>query len=126
MKCQHTFKHVDVSESLQTYAEDKLARLEKYLLKETQVHFFYSKGKHHDCCVDVVVFNGTGRFKASAHSDDFYASVDRCAQKLGKQFQKHKEKVQHHKDWGRSREASFESLNDRLEYVPTYPGKKPA
>ena len=127
MQWKHTFKHVDVSDALKTYAEEALGKEERYLLKDSQWHIFYSKGKHKDCCVEVNVQNGTGHFKATAHSDSFYAAVDEAASKLSKQFQKKKEKIQHHKDFEKSKEGRLERLNSRLEYDNSpFPAKKPA
>lgn len=127
MQWKHTFKHVDVSESLKMYAQGQFEKAGKFLLKETQWHIFYSKGKHHDCAVEVTVHNGTGHFKATAHCDDFYTAVDMACQKLEKQFQKKKEKLQHHKDFSHSKEAKMDRVNARLEYDNSpFPNKKPA
>jgi ribosomal subunit interface protein len=125
MQWKHTFKHVHVSDSLKTYAEEVFGKESRFLLKDSQWQIFYSKGKHADCCVDVTVQNGNGHFKASAHSDSLYAAVDEAAEKLSKQFQKKKEKLQHHKDPSKSREGRLERLNERLEYDNTpFPAKK--
>ena len=97
MTWQHTFKHVDVSPALQEYVEACFEKSARFLLKESSWHVYYSQGKHHDRYVQVTVQNGTGYFKASAHSDDFYLAVDECAEKLSKQFQKKKEKLKSHK-----------------------------
>lgn len=127
MQWKHTFKHVHVSDSLKQYAEEAFAKESRFLLKDSQWQVYYSKGKHADCCVEVTVQNGNGHFKATAHTDSFYTAVDEAAFKLGKQFRKKKEKLQHHKDPTRSREARLQRLNDRLEYDSSpFPGKKPA
>ncbi len=116
MFMKHTFKHVDVSDSLKEYAEDQISKSSRYLLKESSGHIFYSKGKHNDCLVEITVQNGTGYFKASAHSDDFYEAVDEAADKLSKQFLKTKEKLKTHKSFSRSKEGQLEHVNERLEY----------
>jgi ribosomal subunit interface protein len=128
MLWKHNFKHVDVSESLQQYTEDTMTKEGRFLLKDSQWQIFYSKGKHHhECRVDITVQNGTGHFKASGESDSFYTAVDEAAEKLGKQFLKKKEKLQHHKDFGKSREGRLKRINSMLEYDNSpYPTKKPA
>jgi ribosomal subunit interface protein len=128
MQWKHNFKHVDVSESLQQYAESALTKESRFLLKDSQWQIFYSKGKHHhECQVDVHVQNGTGHFKTSVTSDSFYTAVDEAAEKLSKQFQKKKEKLQHHKDFEKSREGRMKRINSRLEYDNSpFPAKKPA
>ncbi|MEZ0392160.1 MAG: ribosome-associated translation inhibitor RaiA [Pseudobdellovibrionaceae bacterium] len=127
MNWKHTFKHVDVSESLIQYTEECFQNEVRLLLKESQGQIFYSKGKRKECRVDVTVQNGNGHFKATALADSFYTAVDLVAEKLGKQFQKKKEKLQHHKDYTKSREARLKRLNPRLEYDNSpFPVKKPA
>ena len=116
MNWKHTFKHVDSSDALKEYAENIFEKVSHLLLKDSQWQIFYSKGKHHACRVDITVQNGTGYFKATALSDSLYLAVDEAAEKLGKQFLKKKEKLQHHKDYQRSKLGRFERVNERLEY----------
>lgn len=98
MQYKHHFKHVDSSESLQTYVEALIEKQSRYLLKEAVCNFYYSKSRHHhECSVEIQVQNGNGYFKASAQSNDFYVACDLAAEKLSKQFKKLKEKLQHHK-----------------------------
>lgn len=127
MPWKHNFKHYDVSDALIEYAEQTFQKEERFLLKDSSWQVFYSKGKHKECQVDVVVQNGTGRFKATAQDHDFYAAVDEVAEKLSKQFQKKKEKLQDHKDYSKSKEGRLKRLNPRLEYDNSpFPSKKPA
>lgn len=127
MTWKHNFKQVDVSKSLQTYAEGVFEKEERFLLKDSHWQIFYSKGKHKECKVDVTVQNGNGHFKATASSDSFYSAVDLAAEKLSKQFRKKKEKLQHHKDFSKSKEGRLKRLNPRLEYDNSpFPGKKTA
>jgi ribosome-associated translation inhibitor RaiA len=58
-----------------------------------------------------------GHFKATASTiESFYVALDEVAYKLGKQFQKTKEKHQHHKKPDHSKHAQIERLNEQLEY----------
>jgi ribosomal subunit interface protein len=116
MQWKHTFKHVHVSDSLKFYAEEVFEKDSRLLLKDSQWQIFYSKGKQGDCCVEVTVRNGTGHFKATAHAESFYLAVDEAALKLSRQFQKKKERLQHHKDPTRSRQGKLDRLNAQLEY----------
>jgi ribosomal subunit interface protein len=127
MPWKHNFKHVDVSSALKTYAEELFEKEHRFLLKESHFQVFYSKGKHKECRVDITVQNGNGHFKASAKADSFYGAVDEVALKLSKQFQKKKEKLQHHKEPSKSRQGRLKRLNPRLEYDNSpFPAKKPA
>lgn len=128
MQHKHHFKHIDVSESLQNYIEDLVGKQSRFLLKDAVCNFYYSKSKHHhECNVEIVVQNGNGHFKASAEAETFYLAADKAADKLSKQFKKTKEKLQHHKDFSKSREGRLELLNERLEHeVIILPHKKMA
>ena len=127
MQWRHTFKQVDVSDALKMYAEGEFQKIGRHLLKEGQWQIFYSKGKHHDCCVDVSVHNGNGHFKVSAHAESFYLAVDGACVKLERQFQKKKEKLQEHKDFPQSKEGKLDRVNPRLEYDNSpFPLKKQA
>jgi ribosomal subunit interface protein len=127
MSWKHNFKHVDVSNALKYYTEELFEREQRFLLKDSQWQVFYSKGKHKECRVDITVQNGNGHFKASASCHSFYEAVDRVAEKLSKQFQRKKEKLQQHKDYSKSKEAKLKRLNPRLEYDNSpFPGKKTA
>lgn len=128
MKWKHNFKHVDVSDSLRAYVEEMFEKIGRFLLKDSQFQAFYSKGKHHhECRVELIVQNGTGHFKASAEADSFYTAADEVAVKLGKQFQRKKEKLQHHKKASLSKEGRLARVNSKLEYDNfPLPMKKPA
>lgn len=115
MQFQYTFRHVDTSEALKEYTGEQLEKVGRFLLKDSRWQIFYSMGRY-DCQVEIVVNGPWGHFKSMASADDFYAAVDLAADKLGKQFQKTKEKHQHHKKPDRSREGRLERVNPALEY----------
>lgn len=128
MNCNHTFKHVDMSDALKAYAEEKFEHVDKPHFKDCHWHVFYSQGRYDYQC-EVVVTSPMGTFKAKATSEEsFYVAVDEAAYKLGRQFMKLKDKVKHHKNYDRSREGRIQRVNERLEYDNSpYPHlKKPA
>ena len=118
MKFKHTFKHIDVSEPLKSYVEEQLNNMNRFLLKDGQFQVFYSKGKHHDCCVELTFSNGNGHFKAAAHDDSFYTAVDDAVFKMSKQCQKRKERLQTHKDFANSKEGKLGRFHDTLDFNP--------
>ena len=119
MKIQFHFKQVDVSEALKEYTESQFESLGPYLLKESLWHVFYSLGKF-DACVEVVVTNSEGTFKAKANSEEsLYAAVDEAAEKLGRQFLRFKDKMQDHSKIDRSRRGKLSRLNAKLEFDGT-------
>ncbi len=96
MKSKYSFKHLDYSESLVKYSENKLDEVGKFLLKEGECHVFYWK-EQHEFYAEVTVNTRQKFFKATAHSDDIYAATDMVCDKLEKQFLKVKEVYTSHK-----------------------------
>lgn len=123
MKFKHTFKHVDVSEPLKSFVEERLGQINRFLLKEGQFQIYYSKGKRHDCCVELTFSNGNGHFKAAAHSDDsFYVAAEEACHKISKQCQKRKERLQAHKDYPNSKGGKLAEIHEDFDGSPW--GKK--
>lgn len=114
MKVSFTFKHVDTSESLMNYAEERLDKVEKFELQPMDVHFVISKDNY-ECAVEVTVLEGRRKFKATALSDDFYRSVEMVTNKLLRQMAKDKRRLKHHKNAERSHYGKLNHLNEALE-----------
>lgn len=115
MKLNHTFKHLDQSDALLRYTEEKMEEIGKFLLKEGYGNVYYSKIKN-EFCVEVTVNTREKYFKATSYNLDAYTAVDLVVEKLEKQFLKTRKIVQNHKKPELSREAKIERLNSRLEF----------
>ncbi|MBX3018600.1 MAG: ribosome-associated translation inhibitor RaiA [Bdellovibrionaceae bacterium] len=118
MKFNFTYRHVDVSTSLNAYSQEQFERVGRLLLKDSRWNVAFSMGRY-DYNVEVNVSGPWGHFKATATAADFYVAVDQAAQKLEKQFQRRKDQLQTHKSPMRSRAGQLENVNDMLEYDPT-------
>lgn len=115
MKLNYTFKHLDYSNSLVEYTEEKMGEIGKFLLKEGYGNVYYSKTKN-EFCVEVTVNTREKYFKATSYNMDAYSAVDLVVEKLEKQFLKTRKIVQHHKKPELSREGKIDQLNSRLEF----------
>lgn len=115
MKLNYTFKHLDHSDALLAYTEEKMQEIEKFLLKEGYGNVYYSKVKN-EFCVEVTVNTREKYFKATSYNMDAYTAVDLVVEKLEKQFLKTRKIMQHHKKPELSREGKMDQLNSRLEY----------
>lgn len=124
MKFHFTFRHVDSSPSLTTYAQEHLERVGRLLLKDSRWQVAFSMGRY-ECNVEVNVHGPWGHFKASSKAEDFYLAVDAVADKLERQFQRRKDLLQTHKSPERSRQGQLERVNEMLEFDPI-PMKKSA
>lgn len=115
MKLNYTFKHLDHSDALLSYTEEKMSEIGKFLLKEGYGNVYYSKIKN-EFCVEVTVNTREKYFKATSYNMDIYTAVDLVVEKLEKQFLKTRKIMQHHKKPELSREGQIEQLNSRLEF----------
>jgi ribosomal subunit interface protein len=98
MQFQFAFKHMDVSEALKSYAEEKLVeKIQKFVTKpiDAKVTFAVDRHKHTAHCS----FHAGGGFNFEVEHccDDMYASFDRMVDKLEKQLRKHKEILKDHR-----------------------------
>jgi len=118
MRFKFNFHQVDHSQALEIYTEEEILKVGRFLLKDSTCNIFYRKGRY-ECHAQVDVNSPWGHFKATASANNFYAAVNEVAEKLGRQFQKHKEKHQNHKKFDRSKRGKVRRLNAQLEYDNT-------
>ncbi len=119
MKSNYTFKHLDYSESLVKYTNEKLDEIGQFLLKEGRSNVYYSKSQH-EFVVEVSINTREKYFKASASAPDPYVAVDLMADKLEKQFLKVKEIYMDHKKFSLSKEGRLRDVNEQFEYQPKW------
>lgn len=94
-----TFRHMESSEPLKIYAEEKSERLGKYLFEPIEIHWVLSVEKIRHIADATVTANGV-TIKAQADTQDMYAAVDIVLDKLLIQAMKHKDRVKEHKQNG--------------------------
>ena len=89
MKISITFRHIDPTEALKEYVQEKVGRVQKFLSGPAQAAVVLSTERHLQGC-DLTI-SGSGKvFKSSEESDDMYASVDRAVDRIEKQVMKAK------------------------------------
>ncbi len=96
MQVTTTFRHMEQSEALKSYAEEKLERVAKYIDEpiSAQVYFTVEKIRH----IVEIVISGRGIVtKASDSTNDMYAAVDAVLDKMERQLKRYKEKLKAHK-----------------------------
>ena len=89
--------HVDVTEPLKAYVEEKLKKLERHYDHITNAHVILTVEKIQQRAEATLHISGAELF-ADANCEDMYAAIDKLTDKLDRQILKHKEKVQdrHH------------------------------
>ncbi|TNF90260.1 MAG: ribosome-associated translation inhibitor RaiA [Gammaproteobacteria bacterium] len=89
--------HVDVTDALKSYVEEKLQKLERHYDHITNAHVILTVEKIQQRAEATLHISGAELF-ADANCDDMYAAIDKLTDKLDRQILKHKEKLQdrHH------------------------------
>lgn len=89
--------HLDVTDALKIYVEEKMQKLERHYDHITTAHVILSVEKLRQRAEATLHLSGTEVF-AEADCDDLYAAIDMLADKLDRQILKYKEKNQdrHH------------------------------
>ena len=96
MQITVTFRHVEPTAALRTYAEEKLERVKKYLRRPIDAHVILSVSKERH--VAEITLNADHQtLFAQDETHDLYSAIDLCLDKLEHQAQKLHAKRKHHK-----------------------------
>jgi putative sigma-54 modulation protein len=86
-------RHMEVTEPLKAYAEQKAGKLTKYFDMVQKIEVVFDAGKKDSTRVEMIVTaEHKNRFIAHHDVGDAYACVDGCAHKLERQLAEHKKK----------------------------------
>jgi putative sigma-54 modulation protein len=98
MQLSVTFRHMDSTEALQTYAKEKVERIRKYFPDPIKAHvvFICDRGYNHTADVMITLHNGLV-IKGIETTEDMYSSVDLVMAKIERQVRRYKEKIRSHK-----------------------------
>jgi putative sigma-54 modulation protein len=96
MQITTTFRHMEPSDALKSYAEEKLERVKKYIDEPIVVQVFLTVEKIRHAAE--VTINAKGiTIKAAEESNDMYASLDAVVDKIERQLRRFKERIKAHK-----------------------------
>jgi len=91
MQIKITGHHVEVTDALKNYVNEKFTRLERHFENVLDTHVILSVEKLVQKAEATVHVNGANLFAEQEHSD-LYAAIDGLIDKLDRQTIKHKEK----------------------------------
>lgn len=80
-----TFRQMDSTEAVKGYANEKIAKLQRFLRHPLKAQCVLST-QHHDHTAEVDLHSGSEHFHAHESSEDMYASIDRVIDKLEAQI----------------------------------------
>jgi ribosome hibernation promoting factor len=95
MQINVTGRHVDITDSLKSYVENKFQRLERHFEHINNTHVILSVEKERQKAEATVHVN-RGNLFADNEQEDMYAAIDGLIDKLDRQLKKHKEKLTNH------------------------------
>ena len=99
MQVNLTGHHVDITDALRAYVDEKIAKLERHFDHVTNVHVILSIEKLNRKAEATVHIAGADVFADSVH-EDMYAAIDGLIDKLDRQVLRHKEKLKSHRGNG--------------------------
>jgi putative sigma-54 modulation protein len=100
MQIDVTGHHVDITEPMRSYVEEKFQRLERHFDHVTDVHVVLSVEKLRHTAEATIQLTGSKLF-ADSTEENMYAAIDGLTDKLDRQIKKHKEKItDHHRSEG--------------------------
>jgi len=90
-------RHVDLSDRLKTYAEEKAGKLEKFYDRVQTVEVVFDKQNLAHKCEIIVKADHHQTFVAKEENEDPYAALDATVKDLERQLRRHKEKFRNRK-----------------------------
>jgi putative sigma-54 modulation protein len=95
MRVTVTFRHIEATEALRKYAQDKLQRLSKYLHRPMDAHVILSVLKKNHRAEINLSANGTSLFSED-ETNDLYSAIDLALDKIERQVKKLNAKRKNH------------------------------
>jgi putative sigma-54 modulation protein len=99
MQLSTTFRHMDVSQAVREYSEEKLEKIRKYFHKDpiaAHAVFSVERGFNHVADINITLPSGLV-INAKETTEDMYSSIDLAVARIERQVRKWKEKIRDHK-----------------------------
>jgi putative sigma-54 modulation protein len=123
MQITTTFRHMESSEALKTYAQEKLEKVQKYIDEPIVAQVFLTVEKIRHIAEITITAKGI-TMKASEETNDMYAALDAVVDKIERQLRRYKERIKEHKPGNETDERrvkksilTAESIEQRQEPV---------
>ena len=95
MQLNLTGHHIEITDSLRQYVNEKVERIERHFDKVTNTHVILTVENVRHKAEATIHMSGNNIF-AENTQDDMYAAIDGLIDKLDRQVKKHKEKITNH------------------------------
>lgn len=114
MKLTFRFKHVDRSQPLIDFAEERFGKIRKFELKPSAATVVVSSQRHM-ATIEVTVVGPELTLHSQATSDDFFEATDQAISKIQRQMSKRKNRVQNHKNSKKSNQGPMDDVESLME-----------
>jgi putative sigma-54 modulation protein len=125
MQLSTTFRHMEASQAVREYAEDKLDKIRKYFQRDPlAAHAVFSVERLHNHMAELSITLPNGLvIQARETTEDMYSSIDLACTRIERQVRKWKDKIRDHKPHASpgfsARESFFPA--ESLDPLPSYP-----
>lgn len=92
MEITVTFRHIDASDSLKAYAEEKVSKMDKYFDFPIEAHIVLAVEKFRRSADVTLNMNGTV-IKGVVETEDMYSAIDQVIDKIEKQVKRYRDKL---------------------------------
>jgi putative sigma-54 modulation protein len=99
MQINVTFRHIEPSSALKSYAEEKIARARKHLEEPVEAHVTLKVEKFRHIAEVTIDANGM-IINGAEETDDLYSAIDLLADNIENQIRKNKDKFRNRKSAG--------------------------
>jgi putative sigma-54 modulation protein len=106
MEITVTFRHIDASESLKAYAEEKVSKMDKYFDFPVEAHIVLAVEKFRRSADVTLNVNGT-LIKGVVETEDMYSAIDQVMDKIEKQVKRNREKMRDRRTESRKNETAL-------------------
>lgn len=97
MQINVTFRHMETSEPVRNYVEEKLPKVKKYIEEPVDAQVVLSVAKKIRHKAEVILTAKGIVIKAKEETADMYAAIDGMLDKLDRQLKRYKDKIKMHK-----------------------------
>ncbi len=88
-----TFRHMEATDAIKEYAQQKLGKVKKYLSEPIDFNVVLKVEKHRHIA-EVSLSSDRNVFNCKEKTEDMYSAIDKAADKLERQVKKAKDRIQ--------------------------------
>lgn len=120
MEITVTFRHMEPSESLKSYAEEKVSKINKFLDFPIEAHIVLAVEKFRRMADVTLNLNGT-IIKGVEETEDMYSAIDQVMDKIEKQVKRYREKIKTRRTENRKNEDILEEPVESSDSIQEEP-----